>query len=269
MSSVGVAIRVELNHNGASMSPPSELIEPEDSNGEPRAFCTTLWTVVLEAGQPGTPQSQAALDKLCRAYWFPLYAFVRRQGHSPEQAQDLTQEFFRQLLEKNRIQAADRARGRFRSFLLACLKHFLANEWQRGQRQKRGGGMTIFSLDAETAEDRLRLEPADHQTPEKTFDQQWAYALLEQVMERLREEFTESGKADRFEALSAFLLDDEAGSQAEIAARLGMTESAVKSAVHRMRQRYAELLREEIAMTVERPEDVEAEIRELFATFGG
>lgn len=242
----------------------SELISG-NINALPRAFCTTLWTVVLEAGQDDPDKSAAALDRLCHAYWYPLYAFVRRQGYEVEPAQDLTQEFFRRVLEKNRIQAADRTRGRFRTFLLTSLKNFLANEYERSQSQKRGGGSTTFSLDAQEAEERYQMEPADTRSPEKIFDQRWVYTLLEQVMVRLRAEFVETGKEERFTELSAFLLDDDAGSQSEIAVRLGMSESAVKSAVYRMRQRYGELLREEIADTVSSPEEIESEIRELFA----
>lgn len=228
------------------------------------AFCTTMWMVVQVAGQADSPRSSEALAQLCHAYWYPLYAYVRRQGYAAEQAQDLTQEFFCRLIEKNSIQAADPARGRFRSFLLASLRNFLANEWERARSQKRGGGAVNFSLDAINAEDQYQLEPADARTPETLYDQRWAYALLERVMTRLREEFTDAGKADRFEAFSSFLLDDNSASQAELAVQLGMTESAVKSAIHRMRQRYGELLREEVANTVSRQEDVEQEISELF-----
>jgi len=242
-----------------------EPLRPAFGHG---AFETTLWTVVLQAGQTESPQSQAALAKLCQAYWYPLYAFVRRQGQGPDEAQDLTQEFFCRMIEKNYLQAADPRRGRFRSFLLASLKHFLANEWHRSQTQKRGGGAVVFSLEAEQAEERYSHEPADGRTPEKIYDQRWAQALVEQVMTRLQAEFSETGKAERFDTLKAFLLDDDAASQAEIAERLGMSESAVKSALHRMRQRYGELFREEIANTVASPAEIDDEIRELFAALG-
>jgi len=242
-----------------------EPLRPAFGHG---AFETTLWTVVLQAGQTESPQSQAALAKLCQAYWYPLYAFVRRQGQGPDEAQDLTQEFFCRMIEKNYLQAADPQRGRFRSFLLASLKHFLANEWHRSQTQKRGGGATIFSLEAEQAEERYSHEPVDGRTPEKIYDQRWAQALVEQVMTRLQGEFSETGKTERFDMLKAFLLDDDAVSQAEIAKRLGMSESAVKSALHRMRQRYGELFREEIANTVASPAEIDDEIRELFAALG-
>lgn len=239
-----------------------------DVDRAPSSFCTTMWLVVQEAGQADSQRSSEALAQLCHAYWYPLYAFVRRQGYAPEQAQDLTQEFFRRLIEKKSIQAADPARGRFRSFLLSSLRNFLANEWERAQCQKRGGGAVSFSLDAVHAEEQYQLEPTDGRTPETIYDQRWAYALLERVMTRLREEFTESGKADRFELFSTFLLDDNSGSQAEMASQLGITVSAVKSGIHRLRQRYGELLREEVGNTVSRPEDVEREIGELFESLG-
>ncbi len=241
----------------------------KDTNAGPltgqTGFETTLWTVVLHAGQADSPQSQAALERLCHTYWYPLYAFVRRQGHAAEAAQDLTQEFFCRLIQKNYLQSADPNRGRFRSFLLSSLKHFLTNEWHRSQTQKRGGGVEIFSIEAEVAEERYAHEPTDTRTPESIFHQRWAQALVDQVMVRLREEFTEAGQAGRFNELHAFLLDDDAASQAEIAARLGISESAVKSALHRMRQRYGELFRDEIANTVASPGEVDEEIRELFA----
>jgi len=223
-----------------------------------------MWMVVQEAGEADSQRSSEALEQLCHAYWYPLYAFVRRQGYSPEHSQDLTQEFFRRLIEKKSIQSADPTRGRFRSFLLSSLRNFLANEWERARTQKRGGDAISFSLDAVNAEEQYQLEPADGRTPETIYDQRWAYALLERVMTQLREEFTDAGKADRFEAFSTFLLDDDSASQAELAVRLGMTESAVKSGIHRLRQRYGELLRQEVANTVSRPEDAEREIVELF-----
>ncbi len=233
----------------------------------PEAFRSTIWADVQMAGRSESPAAQVALEKLCHTYWYPLYAYVRRQGYAAEQAQDLTQEFFYRVLQKQYFSAADPARGRFRAFLLASLKNFLAKEWQSSQAQKRGGGATIFSLDAASAEERYQHEPAVTQTPETIYEQRWAYALLEQVLVRLREEFAEADKTERFEELSAFLLEDAADSQAEIGARLGLSESAVKSAVHRLRQRYGELLREEIAKTVSDPGEVEAEIRLLLAVF--
>ncbi len=232
-------------------------------------FDTTLWTVVLHAGQSESPHASAALDRLCRGYWYPLYVFVRRQGYDPDQAQDLTQEFFCCILRKNYLKAADPNRGRFRTFLLTCLKHFLADEWDRSQRQKRGGGATIFSLDAERAERRYKLDPADSLTPERAYKRRWAEELVEQVMTRLQGEFIKEGKADRFEAFKAFLVGDDPASQAEVGARLGLSESAVKSGLFRMRQRYAELFREEIAQTVASPEEVEEELKELFAALSG
>jgi RNA polymerase sigma factor (sigma-70 family) len=229
------------------------------------AFDTTLWTVVLEAGRGDSPTSKAALEKLCHGYWYPLYAYVRRRGYDEHTAQDLTQDFFCFLIEKNKVQAADRRHGRFRSFLLCMLDHFLTDEWRRSQTQKRGGGALHFSLEAQTAEQRYRHEPQDACTPESVYTQRWAQELVDRVIVRLRTEFTEAGQGERFEHLRRFLLDDDGDSQAEIAVQLGMTESAVKSALHRMRQRYSELFREEVANTVANPEDVDAEIRDLIA----
>jgi RNA polymerase sigma factor (sigma-70 family) len=229
------------------------------------AFVTTLWTAVLQAGQTDSPIASAALDKLCRAYWYPLYVFVRRQGSGPEEAQDLTQEFFCRILQKNYLQSADRNRGRFRSFLLASLKNFLANEWNRSQRLKRGGGAAVLSMDAEGAEQRYALEAADSLTPERAYQRRWAQTLVEKVMTRLRDEFVEEGKPERFELFKAFLVDDSADSQAEIGTKLGLSESAVKSGLFRMRQRYGELFREEIGNTVASSAEVDSELRELFA----
>jgi RNA polymerase sigma factor (sigma-70 family) len=260
----------------ASLGPVPALpsMEPLTQNEPGRieqnaGFTTTLWTVVLHAGQADSPHASAALEKLCCSYWYPLYAFVRRQGYDPDQAQDLTQAFFCRVLEKNYLRAADPNRGRFRSFLLTSLKHFLADEWDHSQRQKRGGGAKIFSLDAEGAERRYLLEPVDPRTPEKDYLRHWAEELVERVMTRLQGEYVREGKADRFEAFKAFLVGDDPASQAEVGARLGMSESAVKSAMFRMRQRYAELFRDEIAQTVASQEEVEEELRELFAALAG
>jgi RNA polymerase sigma factor (sigma-70 family) len=236
-------------------------------NGNP-GFVTTLWTVVLQAQEEDSPATKEALEKLCTIYWYPLYAYVRRSGRDFDEAQDLTQEFFYRVLQKNYLRSADRNRGRFRSFILAALKNFLANEWDRSQSQKRGGGKTLISMDATEAEHRYCLEVADALTPEKIYSRRWAQALVEQVMTRLREEYAREGKPERFDAFKAFLVEESPESQAEIGARLGMSESAVKSAMFRMRQRYGELFREEILHTVSDPSEVEAEIRELFAELG-
>jgi RNA polymerase sigma-70 factor (ECF subfamily) len=224
--------------------------------------------VVLTAGHGSSPQAGRALEELCRAYWYPLYAYVRRRGHSPHEAEDLTQEFFARLLAKNYLAAVDREKGKFRSFLLASLKHFLANEWDRARAAKRGGGQPHLSLDIQTAETRYRSEPADDLTAEKLLDRQWALALLDQVLSRLQAEFVADGKKKQFDELKVWLTEGKgATSYAEAAAKLGTTEGAVKVAVHRLRRRYRELLREEISHTVATPAEIEEEIRHLFAAF--
>lgn len=232
-------------------------------------FATTHWSVVLAAGQPNTPQTQAALERICRSYWFPLYAYVRRCGESPEQAQDLTQEFFARLLEKDWLRSANPARGRFRWFLLASLKHFLANEWDRARTQKRGGGQRPVSLDELAPEERYALEPADSLSADKLYDRSWALAVLDRARLQLREEFAEAGRAGRFELLEQFLPGEEASATyAVIAVRLGVAEGTVKADVSRLRKRYGELLREEIAQTVGSQTDLEDELHHLIEALG-
>ena len=234
------------------------------------AFVTTHWSLVVSAGRDDTPQARDALEKLCRNYWPPIYAFVRRQGHGPHDAQDLTQEFFARLLEKQQFAAADPARGRFRSFLLASLKHFLANEWDKARAQKRGGGQILIPIDAAAAETSCGFEPADQLTAEKNFERRWALTLLEQVLRRLRAEYVSDDRENLFEQLKSTLTEaSRTVGYAEIATRLGTTEGAVKVAVHRLRQRYREVLRAEIADTVASSEEVEDEIRNLFAALAG
>ena len=207
---------------------------------------------------------------MCQTYWHPLYAYVRRLGHSPPDAQDLTQEFFARLLEKNYLADADESRGRFRSFLLAALKHFLANEWDKASAQKRGGGQILIPIDFNAAETTCHFEPADETTAEKIFERRWALTLLDQVLRRLRAEFVRDGKEKLFEELKPTLTEASRSVRyAEIAARLGATEGAVKVAVHRLRQRYREVLRAEIADTVASPGEVEDELRSLFAALSG
>ena len=237
-----------------------------DSPIAPReVFATTRWTVVLHARDASDTQAREALENLCRAYWYPLYAFVRRQGVSPEDAQDLTQAFFEKLIEKNFLADVQREKGRFRSFLLAALKHFLANEWDKARAQKRGGGVVHVPIDTASAETRYGLEPAHFDSPEKLFERRWAITLLDRVLERLRDEHVEAGKADLFEQLKPCLTAEKASlSYAELGARGGLSEGAVKVAVHRLRQRYRELLRAEIAETVDSPGEVEEELRHLF-----
>jgi RNA polymerase sigma factor (sigma-70 family) len=255
----------------ASVSTSAHAASPETaatSNESPRspAFVTTHWSQVLSAGRSDSTHARTALECLCRTYWPPIYAFVRRQGHSPHDAQDLTQEFFARLLDKNSLAGVDQARGRFRSFLLGALKHFLANEWDKARAQKRGGGQAHVPIDAAHAETSFAVEPADNVTPEMIFDRRWALTLLEQVMQRLREEYTGEGKAGLFAGLKCTLTGaSRSVPYAQVAAELGMSEGAVKVAVHRLRRRYRELLRAEIARTVATPGEVEDEIRNLFA----
>lgn len=230
------------------------------------SFATTHWSVVLEAGGPATPESAAALEKLCRIYWYPLYAHVRRRGYSPEDSQDLTQGFFARLLAQHWLGMADARRGRFRTFLLVAFDHFLANEWERVRCEKRGGGKADFSLDALVAETRYRLEPMDTADAGWLYERRWALTLLEHVLDRLREEFTVLGHRERFEALQPCLLGEKTvQTYAALASTWQTTEAAVKMTVSRMRRRYRELLLEEVAQTVSNRDEVEDEIRRLRA----
>jgi RNA polymerase sigma factor (sigma-70 family) len=229
-------------------------------------FATTHWSVVLAAGQGADAQAAAALEQLCRTYWYPLYVFVRRRGHSPEDAQDLTQQFFALFLQKGYFRLADRAKGRFRTFLLHALEHFLINEWKRAQCAKRGGGATTLSLDLETAEHRFANEPVTTLTPERAYEKQWAAALLEHVLSTLRQEYAEAGSARMFAELADLLWGkDGSVSFAEIGGRLGLTEGAARAAMHRLRLRYREQLRCEVAQTVDEPGAVDEELRYLIS----
>jgi RNA polymerase sigma factor (sigma-70 family) len=225
-------------------------------------FATTHWSMVVSAGSNRSPDANRSLAILCETYWFPLYAFVRRTGHSAEDAQDLTQEFFVRLLDKHFLAAADSKKGRFRTFLITAVKCFLANEYDRVQAKKRGGGQSVVSL--EGLEARYCQEPADMLTPERIFEQQWALTLLDRVLTHLQAEMTAAGKATLFNALKDHLTGSQATDYATTATRLGMTEGAVKVAAHRLRRRYRELLREEIAQTVANPDEIEEEICYLF-----
>jgi RNA polymerase sigma-70 factor (ECF subfamily) len=228
---------------------------------------TTHWSLVARASRSDAPGSAEALERLCRAYWFPLYAFARREGCGPEEAQDLTQEFFCRLLAGNSLRFADPDRGRFRSFLLTSFKNLMANEWKRAHRQKRGGGAEAFSLDQVDAEERYRIEPVDTLTPEKVFERRWAEALLARVLARLQTECDGDGpeRARRFEVVKVFLLESKGALPLATAAeQLGLSLIATKGLVHRLRQRYRDIFREEIAHTVAAPEEVEDEIRHLF-----
>lgn len=228
-------------------------------------FASTHWSLIVAACGQDTPRSREALASLCATYWYPLYAYARRKGHPIEQAQDLTQDFFACLLEKDFLSKADREKGRFRAFLLTSFKYFLANEINRARAQKRGGGRPLISFDAEDAEGRYRLEPAHDLTPERLFDRRWALTLLDQVLESLAREFSHGGKAAIYDRLKPLLTGDPTSTRyAQIAEDLGMTEAAVKKAAQRLRARYRELLYEQIALTLEDPADVEEEIRDLF-----
>jgi RNA polymerase sigma factor (sigma-70 family) len=231
-----------------------------------RRFATTRWSVVAAAGQPDSPEAREALATLCRIYWYPLYAYARRQLPRPDDAQDLTQEFFALLLEKDYLHDADPQRGKFRSFLLTAFRRFLGKERDRARAQKRGGGRSLLPLDFQAGERQYQLEPTDHATPETLYERRWALTLLQQTLARLRHEQVNAGKEKLFEALKGTLTgDDDAEPYARIAEPLGMSEQAVKVAVHRLRRRYRELLRAEIAQTVATPEEVDDELRDLFA----
>jgi RNA polymerase sigma-70 factor (ECF subfamily) len=220
--------------------------------------------VVLAAGDPASPQAAEALERLCRTYWYPLYAYVRRGGHGTEEAQDLTQEFFARLVAKDYVARADPDKGKFRSFLLTGMKNLLCDEHDKARRLKRGGGREVISIDEREAENRYGLEPVDAMTPERLFERSWATTLLERAANRLREEYLSAGKAELHEQLIQFRLDAaEQRAYAEVAARLGLSESAVKSAIRRLRQRHLQLVREEIAQTVADPGEVDEEIRYL------
>jgi RNA polymerase sigma-70 factor (ECF subfamily) len=227
-------------------------------------FATTRWSQVICASRNDSPQATQALNELCRVYWYPLYAYVRRQGFDLHTAQDLTQGFFAKLLEKNYLSIADRKRGRFRWFLLTAFKCFLANEWDRTRAQRRGGGARPLSLDAMTAEERYRFEPADTMSADQLYDRRWALDLLDRARDRLRADFAGADKTARFACLEGFLPGGKpSASQGECAQALGLTENAVKQDVHRMKRRFGELLREEVAHTVAHPDEVVEELRYL------
>ena len=234
-------------------------------------FQTTHWTVVLTAARSddGTV-ARDALARLCSVYWYPLYAFCRRQGRQPHDAEDSTQEFFARLLEKNGLASVRPEHGRFRSFLLASLKNFLANEWERAHAQRRGGGRPVISLDGADAETRYALEPADGLTPEMMFERRWAFAVLERTISALRSEYAGEGKSELFEQLEGFLPGGHGSvSRAELAAKRGVTVGAIDVAVHRLRQRFGALLREQVAETVSSEAEVKEEIRHLISILSG
>ena len=230
----------------------------------PAGFPTTRWTLVIAPADAQRTEARAALVALCERYWYPLYAYVRRRGYPPDQAQDLTQEFFVRVLEGRYLDRADRDKGRFRAFMLTSLKFFLADEADRNRAQKRGGG-AVLSLEMTSGEERYQREPAHDETPERIFERRWALSVLEIVVDRLRDEFLQHGRLDQFNRLKVFLVDQPEMPYAALAREMGMSEGALKVAVHRLRKRYRELFRREIAETVAAPEEVEAELRYLAA----
>ena len=243
---------------------------PASASASPGVFATTHWSVVLAAGQKDSPDTAAALERLCRSYWYPLYAYVRRRGSAPEDAQDLTQSFFARLLERDLLSLASPQRGRFRSFLLTTLQNFLADEHDRAVAHKRGAGQPLISLDALDGEARYALEPTDDVSPDKLFERRWATTVLEQAWTRLETEYTAEGKTDLFRELRRFnSAQENAPGYAEAAGNLGLPENTVKSLVHRMRRRYRALLRAEIAHTVADPAEIDEEIRYLLRVLEG
>lgn len=230
----------------------------------PSAFPTTRWTLVVAAADPRQAASRSALMALCEGYWYPLYVYVRRRGYSADQAEDLTQEFFVRVLEGRYLDRADPDKGRFRAFMLTSLKFFLADEGDRQRAQKRGGG-SVLSIEIASGEQRYQREPGHTETPERIFERRWALSVLDRVIERLRAEFVEHGRLDHFNRLKIFLLEQSETPYATLAGEMGTSEGALKVAVHRLRKRYRELFRQEIAETLSDPAEVESELRYLAA----
>lgn len=231
-------------------------------------FATTHWSAVITAGRRSTPQSERALGELSSIYWYPLYAYVRRRGYSREDAEDLTQSFFARFLERNYLDGLSSEKGRFRAFLLASLKNFLANEWNKARRQKRGGQLSALSLDWRSADSRYQIDPADNLSPDRIYDREWALALLERVITRLRDECVADGKAQLFDELKPFLsVDKSEVPYPRAAANLGMAEGAVRVSVHRLRRRYRELLRGEVRQTLSDPAQLADEMQALLGAF--
>ena len=253
------------NHNRKTSRSP-KIARADSAEAAAKAgFATTHWSVVQAAGQPESPRYQQALETLCGTYWFPLYAYMRRHGYDRHQAEDYTQAFFARLLEKKGLRLADPKQGKFRSFLLAALKHFLANEADRIRAQKRGGGRRILSLDVEKAEGKYTVEPVDRLSPDKVFDRSWAMTVLDQALERLDAEAHTTNKLELFKHLKAYLTSDKRSVPYHtVADKLNTTEGAVKIAMHRLRRRYRELLRDAIAQTVASEDQIDQEIRDLF-----
>ena len=230
----------------------------------PSQFPTTRWTLVVAAGNPEQKEARSALASLCENYWYPLYAYLRRRGYPADQAQDLTQEFFIRVLEGRYLDRADPEKGRFRSFILTSLKFFVADEEDRDRAQKRGGGM-VEPLEFSSGEERYQREPAHEETPERIFERRWALTMLDRVVERLRQEFVQHGRPEHFERLKVFLLGQSDAPYAALAREMNTSEGALKVAIHRLRKRYRDLFRQEIADTVADPSEVESELRFLAA----
>ncbi len=230
----------------------------------PSQFPTTRWTLVVAAGDPQRKEARSALVSLCENYWYPLYAYLRRRGYPADLAQDLTQEFFVRLLEGRYLDRADPEKGRFRSFLLTSLKFFVADEGDRERAHKRGGGVLV-PLEFSSGEDRYRREPAHDETPERIFERRWALSVLDRVVEKLRDEFVHHGRAEHFERLKMYLLGQSDAPYAALAREMNTSEGALKVAIHRLRKRYRDLFRQEIADTVADPGEVESELRYLAA----
>jgi len=242
------------------------MLEQEESLASTDAdwFTTTHWSVVLGAAQGDHPAARQALERLCTTYWYPLYAYVRRRGYSPEDAQDLTQGFFERVLEKHYLDQVDQSKGRFRAFLLAALKHFLSDQFDWRRAAKRGGGRPLLSLDAQAGEERYQFEPVDALSPDKLYERRWAFTVLGEARGRLRAEFAAVGRLPLYEHLDAFESGEETGlTFSEIGRQLALSETCVKAAASRLRRRYADLVREEIAHTVASVAEIDEEIRHL------
>jgi RNA polymerase sigma factor (sigma-70 family) len=240
------------------------MIEGQTNAGH-RGFCTTQWTMVLSARNGASLSSFAALERLCQTYWYPLYSFVRRRGHSPEDTQDLVQDFFQSLLRnEDFLKSVDREKGKFRTFLLAAMRNFLASDWEKRNRLKRGGGCTVLSIDAEHAENRFALEPAHYGTPDHAFDRSWVETLVELVLNKLEKEYAAAGELDRFLALRLALMGDREVRYKQLGGQLELSEAGIKTAVRRMRLRFGDLLRQELAQTLAEGVNVDEELRHLF-----
>lgn len=255
-------------NNPANNRDGSSSFDAENSQRRAR-FATTSWSVVLRAAEENGSGNQSALAILCEAYWYPLYAFVRRMGNTPADAEDLTQSFFADLLEKSKLAKSDPSRGRFRTFLLTSLQNYLKNEHRKNTAKKRGGQNTVLSLDFAAAESRFKLEPWHEQTPQRAFEKNWALALLNQVLNSLQQQYADSGKLELFLALKGHLVGGGSTPYAQLASQLGMKEGAIKVAMHRLRERYSQMLRLQIAKTMEDPADVNQELKYLFEVISG